>query len=525
MNLLFSTVVLAVGVTTSSIVNANCYGKLYGINGGRGDVGIVFSLDETTKQADIHSQALYSSAAMAYVEGTNRLYYVSAPRPTEYQLDPSALNLTPEQLASLPIKGKKFKYSRLAYLDLNTNEHVQISRTKNMYRLAYDSTTNKLFGSSSNKLYEINLETHTTTLLGTMSGYTQSSEIWRGDMVFDQGQPYIITSSSVFELDISTLGLTKRSDHNLTQVTGATLDQHGKLIVSREKINDLGHINSSELYHVDIDRGNTCLIGEFPVRLNDLAIDTSALTTCSVDSQCVNRPSSDFVIANIDNARETQADDGYALNGHRMVGALNKLNNSDLFGAGGVANKLVQVKTDFSAYDSLSETRLTQMQADVLFVGGFKSAFSPAEVAQAHSWSSKPGNVTIIGGGANVQTLSLFAQWGYAITASTSNPNVVVNVLDSAVKSTIIDGPFGRVTQFNQGGSAQGYFSSMPSSSEVIAVNQQGKPVIVYDTATQDILLSDIDILTNLGQVTSGNTVISDADKLLMNLFNFASNH
>ena len=165
--------------------------------------------------------------------------------------------------------------------------------------------------------------------------------------------------------------MTKRSDHGLSQLTGAALDQHGKLIVSRDKINDLGHINSSELYHLDIVRGNTCLIGDFPVRINDLALNTSEQTSCSVDTQCVTRPSTDLIIANIDNARETHGDNGYSLNGHRMVGAANKLNNSDLFGAGGVANKLVQIKNDFSSDNSISESRLNEMKADVFFIGDF----------------------------------------------------------------------------------------------------------------------------------------------------------
>ena len=121
---IFSIMTLCSALSSGAYANM-CTGELYGINSGRGHLGVVFSLDEQAKTAAIHSKAKFSSAAMAFDSTRNRLYYVSAPRALTYKLDPSSLNLSDDELKDLPIKGEKYKYTKLAYVDMQTNTHTE----------------------------------------------------------------------------------------------------------------------------------------------------------------------------------------------------------------------------------------------------------------------------------------------------------------------------------------------------------------------------------------------------------------
>ena len=273
---------LSVAILSSlQVAHANqCNGQLYGINAGRGDTGIIFKLDEYTQQTQAHSRAKYSSSALAHIPETNRLYYISAPRPIEYQVDVEHLGFNSTELKSLPISGSKFKYIKLAYVDLDTNEHVEVGRTSNMYRLVYDQQNNRLLGSYKDKLYAIDPETSETTLLGNITGLENDQGIWRGDMVFKNGELILVTSTSLYTVNVQELTATKLSDHNLTTVTGAALNQQGDIVLSRTILTDLGHSNKSELYKVNKNTGNTCHVADFPVRLNDLATNFNESVAC-----------------------------------------------------------------------------------------------------------------------------------------------------------------------------------------------------------------------------------------------------
>lgn len=257
-----------------------CEGQLYGINAGRGDTGIIFKLDEYTQNAEAHSRAKFSSSALAHVKESNRLYYVSVPRPLDYQVDVDHLDFNSTELKSLPISGSKFKYIKLAYVDLDTNEHVEVGRTKNMYRLTYDEKNNRLIGSYKNKLYAVSPDTAETTLLGEISGLDSDSGIWRGDMIFKDAELVLVTSSSLYSVDIDSMSASKLADHNLTTVTGAALDQNGDILLSRTMLTDLGHSNKSQLFKVNKNTGNTCHVADLPVRINDLATNFNETQSC-----------------------------------------------------------------------------------------------------------------------------------------------------------------------------------------------------------------------------------------------------
>ncbi|BDF94347.1 hemolysin [Pseudoalteromonas sp. KAN5] len=302
---------VAVALLSSlQVAQANqCTGQLYGINAGRGDTGIVFKLDEYTQQTQAHSRAKYSSSALAHVTDTNRLYYISAPRPMEYQVDVEHLNFNSTELKSLPISGSKFKYIKLAYVDLDTNEHVEVGRTSNMYRLVFDQQNNRLLGSYKNKLYSIAPDTAETVLLGEISGLENDQGIWRGDMVFKNGELILVTSTSLYSVDVNNLAATKLSDHNLTTVTGAALDQQGDILLSRTILTDLGHSNKSQVYKVNKNTGNTCHVADFPVRINDLATNFNESVACYAAPVCTVSDIPDFTLTAIADS----VDEGNAL--------------------------------------------------------------------------------------------------------------------------------------------------------------------------------------------------------------------
>jgi len=83
-NLLLSSLAVASTFAASNAMAASCQGEIFAMNSGRGETGVVFSLDEQNKSATAHSIAQFSSAAIAYDASTNRTYYASSPIPLEY---------------------------------------------------------------------------------------------------------------------------------------------------------------------------------------------------------------------------------------------------------------------------------------------------------------------------------------------------------------------------------------------------------------------------------------------------------
>ncbi len=505
-----------------------CTGELYGINSGRGHLGVVFSLDEQAKTAAIHSKAKFSSAAMAFDSTRNRLYYVSAPRALTYKLDPSSLNLSDEELKDLPIKGEKYKYTKLAYVDMQTNTHTEVARTSPMTRLAYDPDRDVIYGSKGSKFYIIYPDSGETQFVGNMTGYGNSSDILRGDMVVKNGEVYLVSATSIFSLDLSTLELSKKSEHGLTTVTGAALDQNGELLISREVINDQGNYNVTKLYKASIDTGKTCEVASYPMRINDLAVNTLKPVACYAEPIC-SVESESIVITSIDQARQaTWA--GYTLNGSLMEWSLEKLISTANFGENGVVRKPLSINHDFAESNSITEEALDNYNTDIFFIGSFRlSNFTDAELDEAYNWSLKKGNVAIIAGDADYPEEKIYPRWGYKVTNEgyIDGPNLPnPDGVNTQAQQAIFAGPFGGVTNFYQAGGARGYFSEMPTGAQVLAVNQQGLPTIVKDPITGDIILADSGMLTNQTKsenITEGSGVTSMADRLLMNLFNYAS--
>lgn len=277
----------------------SCPGQVFGINAGRGDIGILFGLDEGAGQASANSLAAFSSAALAYDTSSARWYYASAPRPIDYKVDTSHLNLPAD--ADIPIEGKKHRYVQLAYFD--GTSHTIVGRTAYLVGLAYDSTNDRLIGTSYDSIYSIDKNTGDATKLSDLPSLAGK---YRGDLEFYNGRLILVTSAAVYQVNTNDFSVTKLSDHDLTSVTGASLNSNGELIISRVIINDAGHTNKSAIYKLNPDTGSTCYINTLPIRVNDLAYNPNGSSTCYTVSGCGGTPTPpsppSFTLTSIENA-------------------------------------------------------------------------------------------------------------------------------------------------------------------------------------------------------------------------------
>lgn len=216
-----------------------------------------------------------------------------------------------------------------------------------------------------------------------------------------------------------------------------------------------------------------------------------------------------------------------------MSGARSKLLNTANFGPAGTVSTRLSILDTFSDGGSITEQRLESLNADVLFIGAFNVSaltsnnkqFTEAEIDATHNWSLTPGNTALIFEAARSNN-SFYEKWGYQLTESVSNPNRPAwRSRTNPLFNALLNGPFGRARSFDQGGSIQAYFSKMPRGVVVLAVNSIYKPVLVYDPTTQDFLAADVDLFTDLGQLSPNPNASTDADKLWLNLFSLLHEH
>ncbi len=281
--LFLTTVVLSSSITATNAYATSCQGEIMAMNSGRGDLGVLFSIDEYNKTAAANSVALFSSAAIAYDSSKNYTYYVSSPRPSTYKVDVSALDVSEEELTHMPIRADKFRYTQLAYYDHASGEHNIVGRTKSAFGLAYDATNSRLLAVSYNSLFSIDTETGDTEVLADLSDI---EGLTRADLVFKDGDLFLVTATSVYSINSTSYKATKMAEHGLVAVNGATLGQNGDLYISRSVINDHGDMNESRIYQLNPYTGQNCLVATLPVRINDLTTNTNGNTACYTEQLC-----------------------------------------------------------------------------------------------------------------------------------------------------------------------------------------------------------------------------------------------
>ncbi|OEE67230.1 hypothetical protein A1OO_15850 [Enterovibrio norvegicus FF-33] len=288
--LALSSLALSLAAMAANTAQAQCFGNVYSINGGRGDVGFLLDLKEDNKllgysnpgdRALISSRAAFSSSAMAYDPTTNRTYYVSVPRPADYHVADASAHVSSDEFNSLSLHASTSLPNQLAYFDHDAQRHTVVANVPATLRMAYDAANSKLIASNATKLFSID------PLSGAVSdtkafdnniafgGFSS----W-GDFVFKDNALLYVTNTRTFSVDPSTAEMTLKSFHNIDFVTAATLDQNGQILVAAKNQNVSGNINSTWLYRVDPVTGEQVRIGLFPARVNAMSTNTQEEHTC-----------------------------------------------------------------------------------------------------------------------------------------------------------------------------------------------------------------------------------------------------
>lgn len=210
----------------------------------------------------------------------------------------------------------------------------------------------------------------------------------------------------------------------------------------------------------------------------------------------------------------------YAPNGGYMTFVDDKLQNPANFGPSGHVKTAIKV-TEMTG--PITPSGLAAAGCDVFQIGmddpdaGVGDHFillSQSDVTALRTWSNLDRSKVVIASQGYV------TQWGqYISRAGARNP-----MNSTAVGEAIaFNGPFGRVlTGFNQGGSWQGVI--VPGATDRFCTIVEDsttprQPVMIIDRPSGDILISDVDILSQLGGVTASPLITSNNDIILANLW------
>lgn len=245
--------------------------------------------------------------------------------------------------------------------------------------------------------------------------------------------------------------------------------------------------------------------------VNDLDDDNDGILD-TVEGTCV--LPTEMRLGYVPNARDLDGDSGYTFDGINMSNSLTKkIQNPANFGPLGIVKTtviLVPITTN-----PITKTALDNLNLDAVFIGGIdktptvESWLSDAEFTAIQSWSAAPGKTVIA-------TQASATKWGRTLTPSNTNPNIPTTIGKS---TSIFNGPFGNVTSFDQGGSYQAIFNAnINLNDDVFAVDQNNEGVIIKNASHNDILISDVDVLTTTGKVSSGDGINNNNDRLALNL-------
>ncbi len=217
---------------------------------------------------------------------------------------------------------------------------------------------------------------------------------------------------------------------------------------------------------------------------------------------------------------------GYSLDGNYMeYSLLEKLESEKNFGPNGIAPcNLVLEKLDSVP----SVQSIVDCGCDIIFIPvvavnpvtnstAIDKTFIPQKELNAiKEWSiTCRENVVIV-----FQAES--REWGYKLGDNNINPNIAS---PAPSINTIFTGPFGSLTEFNQGGSYQAIYTNVPDTGlEVLATDSNKKSTIGIDKATNDIVVADIGIFCSgaAGAVSGGAEINNENDILVCNVFALA---
>ncbi len=205
----------------------------------------------------------------------------------------------------------------------------------------------------------------------------------------------------------------------------------------------------------------------------------------------------------------------YTFDGTNMEGIRKKLDNMSFFGPAGISSCDIETKplNNINTTDDIEA-----LDCDVVFIGSFytnlanitTTTLDPNFLGTIRQWSTLcDENLTILFQGETTA-------WGYEIANGNDNPNIAGAITDP----NIFNGPFGSLTTFNQGGSFQATFTQVPNTGiTVLAEDAIGRPTVVLDQLTNDILLADVGIMcNNAGDVSNSPNINNNNDILACNI-------
>ncbi len=205
------------------------------------------------------------------------------------------------------------------------------------------------------------------------------------------------------------------------------------------------------------------------------------------------------------------------------VGITQKLLNPDNFGPDGIS----PCRVNLVPIENLtSSSQINDNNCDIFYVGNYPkdsltfttdaavSLLSEQTLNEIYAWSTECS-----------QNLAIVPQaeakiWGYTVEDENDNPNFPIPGANAFF--AIFDGPFGIVSNFNQGGFFQGIITSTPASGFTpLAMDEQEKPTLVLDHATNDLIIGDIGYFSSMGggALSEGDQVLNNNDRLACNIF------
>jgi hypothetical protein len=230
----------------------------------------------------------------------------------------------------------------------------------------------------------------------------------------------------------------------------------------------------------------------------------------------------------VSDMRDPLGSAGYTLDGYFMQSSRGKLLFPSNFGSSGIYPKSVMIMDGYTHKGDLMKLS-SATDVDLFFFGAFNkndmtnNPFTREEIDSFYNWSLRGGKL-IIGASPVIQGYNPFVlndRWGYFIRMQT--PSFVIPT-EIGKRTTIFNGPFGNVTSAGQGGSAQGHFSVVPPTAVVLATTLTGEPTMLFDCATRDIIISDIDVFTSLGGISTSLDIENNQDRIWANTIAFMDN-
>jgi gliding motility-associated-like protein len=170
-------------------------------------------------------------------------------------------------------------------------------------------------------------------------------------------------------------------------------------------------------------------------------------------------------------------------------------------------------------------------KSNLFFFGAFDkmngslNQFTDPEIDALYQWSLGGGKLIIAESsrlygidGVIYDPSNLSSKWGFNIEQGSPSS---INATNLGASTTIFNGVFGTISSVLQGGAAQGYFDVIPLNSSVLATDDEGRPTLILDCTTMDLIVTDVDAYTDFGAVTMGPNINNDQDIFWANTIAF----